>query len=57
MSNKKVLDKAIKLCDYAYRGASIVNSNGKWVVYYNGKYIQEFDTSEAAEAFVREKRW
>ena len=51
------LDKAIRNCDYAYGTAEIKDVNGKWVVYRSGKYVQEFDTSEDAEAFVREKRW
>lgn len=56
-SDVKSLDKAIKLCDYAYGAAEIKDVNGKWVVFHGGKYIQEFDNSDDAEAFVREKGW
>ena len=52
-----VLDKAIRNCDYAYGMAEIKDANGKWVVYHSGKYVQEFDNSDDAEAFVREKGW
>lgn len=52
-----ILDKAIMNCDYTYGTAEIKDVNGKWVVYHSGKYVQEFDNSDDAEAFVREKGW
>lgn len=55
--DSKTIDKAIKMCDYAYGTAEIKDVNGKWVVYNSGKYVQEFDNSDDAEAFVREKGW
>lgn len=57
VEDSKAIDKAIKLCDYAYGTAEIKDVNGKWVVFHNGKYVQEFDNSDDAEAFVREKGW
>lgn len=57
MSDSKTIDKAIKMCDYAYGTAEIKDVNGKWVVYHDGKYVQEFTNSDDAEAFVREKGW
>lgn len=56
-NDKKTIDKAIRNCDYAYGTAEIKDVNGKWVVFNGGKYIQEFDNSDDAEAFVREKGW
>lgn len=55
--DSNTIDKAIKMCDYAYGTAEIKDVNGKWVVYHSGKYVQEFDNSDDAEAFVREKGW
>ena len=57
MSDSNTLDKAIKMCDYAYGTAEIKDVNGKWVVYHDGRYVQEFTNSDDAEAFVREKGW
>lgn len=57
VEDSNTLDKAIKMCDYAYGTAEIKDVNGKWVVYHSGKYVQEFDNSDDAEAFVREKGW
>ena len=57
VEDSNTIDKAIKLCDYAYGTAEIKDVNGKWVVFHGGKYIQEFDNSDDAEAFVREKGW
>lgn len=57
VADSNTIDKAIKLCDYAYGTAEIKDVNGKWVVFHGGKYIQEFDNSDDAEAFVREKGW
>lgn len=57
VEDSNTLDKAIKMCDYAYGTAEIKDVNGKWVVYHSGKYVQEFDSSDDAEAFVREKGW
>ena len=57
MSGSNTLDKAIKMCDYAYGTAEIKDVNGKWVVYHDGRYVQEFTNSDDAEAFVREKGW
>ena len=57
MSDSNTLDKAIKMCDYAYGAAEIKDVNGKWVVYHDGRYVQEFTNSDDAEAFVREKGW
>lgn len=57
VEDSNTLDKAIKMCDYAYGTAEIKDVNGKWVVYHDGKYVQEFDNSDDAEAFVREKGW
>ena len=57
MSDSNTLDKAIKMCDYAYGTAEIKDVNGKWVVYHDGRYVQEFTNSNDAEAFVREKGW
>lgn len=57
VKDSNTIDKAIKLCDYAYGTAEIKDVNGKWVVFHGGKYIQEFDNSDDAEAFVREKGW
>lgn len=57
VEDSNALDKAIKMCDYAYGTAEIKDVNGKWVVYHSGKYVQEFDNSDDAEAFVREKGW
>lgn len=57
VNDSNTLDKAIKMCDYAYGTAEIKDVNGKWVVYHSGKYVQEFDNSDDAEAFVREKGW
>lgn len=57
MSDSNTLDKAIRNCDYAYGTAEIKDVNGKWVVFHSGKYVQEFDKSDDAEAFVREKGW
>lgn len=56
-NDSNTLDKAINMCDYAYGTAEIKDVNGKWVVYHSGKYVQEFDNSDDAEAFVREKGW
>ena len=56
-ADSNTLDKAIRNCDYAYGTAEIKDVNGKWVVFHGGKYIQEFDNSDDAEAFVREKGW
>ena len=56
-NDSNTLDKAIKMCDYAYGTAEIKDVNGKWVVYHSGRYVQEFDNSDDAEAFVREKGW
>lgn len=55
VEDSNTLDKAIKMCDYAYGTAEIKDVNGKWVVYHSGRYVQEFDNSDDAEAFVREK--
>lgn len=57
VEDSNTLDKAIKMCDYAYGTAEIKDVNGKWVVYHSGRYVQEFDNSDDAEAFVREKGW
>ena len=57
VSDEKTIDKAIRNCDYAYGTAEIKDVNGKWVVFHSGKYVQEFDNSDDAEAFVREKGW
>lgn len=57
VEDSNTLDKAIKMCDYAYDTAEIKDVNGKWVVYHSGRYVQEFDNSDDAEAFVREKGW
>lgn len=57
VKDSNTLDKAIRNCDYAYGTAEIKDVNGKWVVFHGGKYIQEFDNSDDAEAFVREKGW
>lgn len=57
VEDSNTLDKAIKMCDYAYGTAEIKDVNGKWIVYHSGKYVQEFDNSDDAEAFVREKGW
>ena len=57
MSDSNTLDKAIKMCDYAYGTAEIKDVNGKWVVYHDERYVQEFTNSDDAEAFVREKGW
>lgn len=56
-NDSNTIDKAIKMCDYAYGTAEIKDVNGKWVVYHDGKYVQEFTNSDDAEAFVREKGW
>ena len=56
-NDSNTLDKAIKMCDYAYGTAEIKDVNGKWVVYHDGRYVQEFTNSDDAEAFVREKGW
>ena len=55
--DEKAIDKAIRNCDYAYGTAEIKDVNGKWVVFRGGKYVQGFDNSDDAEAFVREKGW
>lgn len=57
VEDSNTLDKAIKMCDYAYGTAEIKDVNGKWVVYHDGRYVQEFTNSDDAEAFVREKGW
>lgn len=57
MLDCKAIDKAIRNCDYAYGTAEIKDTNGKWIVYHNGRYVQEFENSDDAEAFVREKGW
>ncbi len=57
VEDSNTIDKAIKMCDYVYGTAEIKDVNGKWVVYHSGKYVQEFDNSDDAEAFVREKGW
>lgn len=57
MSDLNTLDKAIRNCDYVYGTAEIKDVNGKWVVFYSGRYVQEFDNSDDAESFVREKGW
>lgn len=57
MLDSKTIDKAIRNCDYAYGTAEIKDANGKWIVFHGGKYVQEFDNSDDAEAFVREKGW
>ena len=56
-NDSNTLDKAIKMCDHAYGTAEIKDVNGKWVVYHDGRYVQEFTNSDDAEAFVREKGW
>ena len=55
--DEKTIDKAIRNCDYAYGTAEIKDVNGKWAVFHSGKYVQEFDNSDDAEVFVREKGW
>lgn len=57
LDSMKIIDKAIRNCDYAYGTAEIKDVNGKWVVFRGGKYVQGFDNSDDAEAFVREKGW